>query len=133
MVTYVVIAIAGFLGANLRFVLSQTIGMHQGFPTATLVINVVGCLFLAWFYTAATSWQVTSLLRTAIGTGFTGAFTTFSTFTVELWKLIHADLFQIACLYGILSLAGCLGATWFGVQLGRSVVPQDRWRRRLRL
>ena len=60
------------------------------FPWGTLFVNVLGCFLLGWLArTAADSDAISDSMKLTIGTGFLGAFTTFSTFgvqTVQLWS-----------------------------------------------
>lgn len=116
---YMAIAIAGFLGADLRYAVSDWIGMPHGFPAATLLINLAGCGFLGWFYTVTIhKWNIHPDIRVAVGTGLVGAFTTFSSFTVELWKLLDVGLFGTAGVYAALSLIGGLICVGIGATMG---------------
>lgn len=76
---------AGFAGALLRWVVSLTCGRVFGtaFPVGTLVINITGSLFLGWFLTWAGGRMIPDTLKLAIGVGFVGAYTTFSTYMYE--------------------------------------------------
>jgi fluoride exporter len=112
---YIAVAIGGFLGACLRYGLSEWLGTMNGFPGSTLIINVFGSFFLAWFYTITSEHMtVNPNLRLGIGTGLVGAFTTFSTFTVDTWKLLSLGLFSSAFWYVILSLVLGLAAAYIG-------------------
>jgi fluoride exporter len=115
---YIAIAIGGFLGACLRYGIAEWLGTMNGFPLATLTINVSGCFFLAWFYTISSEHvTINPILRLGIGTGLVGAFTTFSTFTVDTWKLVSLGLVNRAFWYVILSLVLSLAAAYFGYLL----------------
>lgn len=117
---YLAVAIGGFLGACLRFLISEWLGSLHGFPLATLLINLSGSLFLAWFYTlTAEKLPIHPNLRVGIGTGFVGAFTTFSTFTVEVWDLYKAGDVMMAFFYLLVSAIGGLLAALVGYWLGR--------------
>lgn len=74
----------GAIGAVLRYLVGQRL-VHQRFPLATLVINVVGSFVLGLVTFAAASNEVVLF----IGTGVCGSFTTYSSFsfeTVRLWE-----------------------------------------------
>jgi CrcB protein len=108
----------GFVGAILRYLVGQWIHITNGFPLETLIVNLFGCLFLAWFFTITTKkWNINLNLKLAIGTGFTGAFTTFSTFSVETLNLINYNQFSLALLYILLSVLGGIGLALTGVKL----------------
>lgn len=104
---YVAVALGGFVGAVLRYLISEWWGTQHGFPLATLVINLAGSFFLIWFYTLTLERvRIHPHVRLGIGTGLVGAFTTFSTFCVETWKLIDSGQYLFAGLYVGLSLVG---------------------------
>lgn len=122
-----VVALMGFAGALLRYVITEMTGTIHGFPVATLLINLSGCLVLGWFYTvSAHRMYVHPLMRLGIGTGFLGAFTTFSTFAVETWKLMNAGLYDLTWLYVLATVFGGIILGFIGVSLGR-------WQSRYRL
>lgn len=92
METLLLIGIGGFIGANLRYVVStwaaQRFGV--GFPWGTMIINFSGSLLLAVFVawlTAHTTIDPRVRLFTAVG--FFGAYTTYSTFAVESITLLQ--------------------------------------------
>jgi len=92
---YLWIGIAGFLGAILRY----SIGLFlfdesQVFPFATFTVNLLGSFILTWFTTVFVKrFTLSDHLKAAIGTGFVGSFTTFSTLSVETVNLIrHNEL-----------------------------------------
>ncbi len=73
-------------GRGARFALVLVLGAT--FPLATLLINVVGSFLLSFLTTLALQSSVRPDLRLILGTGFLGAFTTFSTFEVEAENLV---------------------------------------------
>jgi CrcB protein len=112
---YCAIGAAGFVGAVLRYTIAVMFGgLGWRFPIGTLVINVSGSLFLGWFLTFAGGRHISEMMRLAIGTGFVGAYTTFSTFAFESTSL--AD--QGAGLEAILYLLGSLVLGVLAVKLG---------------
>jgi CrcB protein len=121
----IAIALGGACGAVVRFLMST--GLYQwlgrGFPYGTLVVNVVGS-FLIGLLTEALFMQritITFDYRAAILVGFIGAFTTFSTFSLETLYLIEQGSLTKAALNMTVSVLGCLFAVWFGLLCGRSL------------
>ncbi|WHY85406.1 fluoride efflux transporter CrcB [Neobacillus novalis] len=96
----------------------KAIPSQSGFPLGTLVINLMGCLFLAWFFSiTAKQKNINPNLILAIGTGFTGAFTTFSTFSVETLNLLKNQQYFIAILYVTISIFGGIALAIIGTKL----------------
>lgn len=87
------IAVAGAAGSVSRYgvgVLAEKY-VGTGFPWGTFVVNALGSLLLALLFAGSLKnphWSPE--LKLAIGTGFMGAFTTFSTFSLDTMKLIEA-------------------------------------------
>lgn len=114
----IAVGIGGFFGAILRYSIGKVMPSPSGFPFGTLMINLLGCLFLAWFFTiSAKKWKINPNLKLAIGSGFTGAFTTFSTFSVETLNLIKNHQYVFAILYLLLSILGGITLALFGSKL----------------
>lgn len=118
------IAGGGALGAVLRFSMSSNIYRVFGrdFPYGTLAVNVLGSLLMGLFFiliiergTLSAEW------RSVIMIGFLGAFTTFSTFSIETLALLESGELSRAALNIFLSVALCLGATWLGLVIGRQL------------
>ena len=113
------VAIGGFIGASLRSILGQLIPLQNGFPLSTLMINLSGCFLLAWFYTVTSHyWKVNHHIRLAVGTGLIGAFTTFSTFTVDTIELINSRHVFLAIIYVLTSVMGGIALSFIGVRAG---------------
>jgi fluoride exporter len=112
------IAVGGCLGALLRNLIGLLVHPVAGFPLGTLLINWIGCLFLGWFFTiTSTRWNIPSFIRAGIGTGLTGAFTTFSAFSVETVRLLEEQRIGAASLYIILSTGGGVLLAWLGLRM----------------
>jgi len=121
----IAVALGGACGAVVRFLVSS--GLYQwlgrGFPYGTLVVNVVGS-FLIGLLTEALILQriaITLEYRAAILVGFIGAFTTFSTFSLETIYLIEQGSLTKAALNIAASVLGCLFAVWIGLLCGRTL------------
>ena len=124
---YIYIGIGGFLGAILRF-LAKNIPIynyHEKVPLNTLFINVTGCFVLALVLTVAFKiWKFDADIRLGIGTGFLGAYTTFSTLCRETAELINKGYYFSAVSYITISVVLGLAAVYFGVILARVVVAK---------
>ncbi len=97
MVQVLCVALGSVLGGLLRWGVGLAFASWFGrdFPWGTFFINVSGSCFLGWFTTmlngrfAASTWIDATNLRLAVAVGFTGAYTTFSTFELETNKLLQ--------------------------------------------
>lgn len=118
---YLSVAGAGAVGAAFRFFVGSLCGalFRTTFPVGTFVINISGSLFLGWFLAFARNRIVIpDTLRLAIGVGFVGAYTTFSTFMVESNSLLESGSSIKAMGNLIGSLVIGLIAVRFGIWLG---------------
>lgn len=118
---YLALSLGGALGAITRYFLSQSLAdWGTSFPYPTLLINYVGCLILGFFFTMTLDYlTISPALRTGFGTGFVGAFTTFSTFSVETVHLVEQGLLVSAFLYILASLLGGLILAGLGIRAAR--------------
>jgi CrcB protein len=122
---YLLVGLGGFIGANTRFVVARLVGglFDTTFPLGTFVINVSGSFLLGVLGTLVAQ-KVTpnaESMRLALGVGFLGAFTTFSTFEFEThalfddgsWLIATANMFA-SLFVGLLAVrAGIVVAkTW---------------------
>lgn len=129
-VYYFYLVIFGMLGALSRYGLAALMnGGH--FPIATLMTNLLGCFLLAFMiqYIARVS-ALPSKFTSAIGTGFLGSFTTFSTFALEASTFIQSSEYILAGTYIFASLFGGLLASALGYRV--SVALLIRRKRRYR-
>lgn len=124
MTQLIAIAAGGAGGALLRFWVSTGVYAWLGrdFPWGTLAVNLLGSLVMGVLYVMFMErMTVSPELRAGMLIGLLGAFTTFSTFSLETLNLIEgAQLFK-AGLNILLSVVSCVLATWIGVVLARSL------------
>jgi fluoride exporter len=95
--------------------------VHAGaFPWTTLLVNVTGCVILAYVATRLLErLPPATYRRPALGTGFCGAFTTFSTVQVELFNLLRHGEVAIAAVYALVSVTAGLVAVLLAARLVR--------------
>jgi fluoride exporter len=117
------IGIGGFAGALARYWLANAIAARAGvvFPYGTFAINVSGSFALGLLIGLLEQQAVPPLTRLALGTGFLGAYTTFSTFTYETMRLIEEGSLLLAGLNVVGSVVLGLGASFAGLAAGRAV------------
>ncbi|MEO8287031.1 MAG: fluoride efflux transporter CrcB [Chloroflexota bacterium] len=112
------IALGAMFGANARYVLATYFTRWFGpeFPYGTLFINITGSLLLGFVLTyLANRVGVDTGYRLLIGTGFMGAYTTFSTFSFETIALMQRGDWVPAIVNSAASLVGALLACYVGV------------------
>jgi fluoride exporter len=92
------IAVAGALGAPVRYLLDGFVqdGSDGVFPRGTFVINVTGSFILGVLTGLLLYHAFPSDPKIVLGTGFCGAYTTFSTFTYETVRLAEERAFGVA-------------------------------------
>ncbi len=112
------VALGGAVGATARHLV--TVGAvalwGEAFPWGTLACNLAGSTAIGWLAvsleheSAKAFWMI----------GVLGGFTTFSSFSLQTWRLVEQDAFGLAALYALLSFALCLVGVALGLVLGRA-------------
>lgn len=119
------VALGGSFGAVVRFLVSSGIyqWLGRGFPYGTLVVNVIGSFMLGLLTESLIQQRITVTFeyRAAILVGFIGAFTTFSTFSLETFYLIEQGNLTKAAVNIFTSVTACLLAIWIGLLCGRGL------------
>ncbi len=117
---YLFVAIGGACGASLRFYIYQLVlnWLGKGFPFATLMVNIIGSLIMGVVYQLI-ELEILSITvhRTLLGVGFLGAFTTFSTFSLDSLLLFQQGEVLKASLNVLLNVFLCIGAAGLGMCL----------------
>ena len=119
------IGIGGAVGAILRYLVSGGVHAFMGkdFPYGTLSVNVIGSFIVGILFVIFTSNEtIPEILKISVLVGMLGAFTTFSTFSLDTFKLIENAAFYKAGLNITINVVASLAATWFGIVFSRAVV-----------
>ena len=121
---YLLVGVGGFAGAIARFLVARGVGalVDTRFPLGTFLINVSGSFALG-ILGALVAQKVSpgsDALRLALGVGFLGAFTTFSTFELETHVLLDGGSWLLAAAYIAGSVFVGLIAIRAGIFLGRA-------------
>ena len=120
----VFVGLGGALGSVARYLIniSPLANVFDRFPFPTFFINVTGSFLIGFLLIVLTDRvTVSESLRMAIIVGFLGAFTTFSTFEMEIYGLMKDRFFTTAFLYLLLSVALGFVGLMAGVRLAREI------------
>lgn len=116
------IMLGGAFGAILRYFVSNGIyaWLGRGFPYGTLAVNVIGS-FLMGILTLLLIEKggVSEAVKLALLVGFLGAFTTFSTFSMDTLNLINQGQLLRAFLNMFFNVGICVFAVWAGVIIAK--------------
>ncbi|MCE2510670.1 MAG: fluoride efflux transporter CrcB [Alphaproteobacteria bacterium] len=119
------IGLGGAIGAIGRYLVMIAVGHFVGmaFPYATLIVNVTGSFLLGLLVEGmALVWQVDETLRAFFVVGVLGAFTTFSTFSLDVVYLFDRGEMLQALLYIVLSVVLSVLAFGAGMYAVRHLV-----------
>lgn len=124
-----VVALGGAVGAVARYAAALLWPTTAGsFPWTTLCVNVLGCAVMGVFMVVITEvWSAHRLVRPFFGTGVLGGFTTFSTYTVDIQRLVTTGEARTALAYLAVTALAALSAVWLAAVATRRVLaPHDR-------
>jgi CrcB protein len=124
------IAVGGAVGACGRYGAALLWPTAAGsFPVTTLVVNVLGCAAIGLLMvTVVELGSAHPLVRPFLGTGVLGGFTTFSTYAVDVERLVDDGRAGLALAYLALTVTAALGAVWLSATATRRVVAMRRTR-----
>ena len=119
MINIFYVGAGGFLGASLRFLISNLI--KSDFPFATLISNVVACFLIGFIMTLANkNIDFPYNLKIFLVTGFLGGLSTFSSFSYETVTLANFNLIQSFANI-ILNLSLCVLFTLTGIKIALTI------------
>lgn len=126
----IAIGIGGFIGALLRFYVSEAVVRVSGDDYqffGTITVNLVGCFAIGVLVTfAARTTHLSPVLQKCLITGLLGSLTTFSTFALESLNLIQDGRYGAAMLKISVSLVVGLLLVWLGMLTAGAFVPAER-------
>jgi fluoride exporter len=104
---YLAVGVGGVIGALLRYFISMWF-LNMGYYsfTGTIFVNLIGCFILGYFHGIVRVYELPGWLVTGVGTGIIGAFTTFSTFSMEVIQYLYQGFIFLACTYILVSSIG---------------------------
>ena len=119
------VAAGGATGAVVRYWLSTALYRHfgSGFPYGTIGVNILGSLLMGALFVFVIERPMPDVWRLALAVGLLGAFTTFSTFSLDTLILVEDGELLQALLNVVVSVVLCLAAVFAGVALARAVLP----------
>lgn len=117
---FLFVCLGAALGAPARYLTDRAIQAHHDtvVPWGTMTVNVIGSMILGLLTGIADVHDVPTGLVLAVGTGFCGALTTYSTFSYETLRLYETGARLYALFNIVISLAAGLGAALAGLSLG---------------
>ncbi len=116
LVPFLTVAAGGAFGALMRFSVYRAV--ETDFPWATFIVNIVGCC-LASFLMFRWGIDAEGPLKTLVFTGFFGAFTTMSTFSIDTVNLMTAGSYGLAginiLMNSVLCVIGAVAGRWLAL------------------
>jgi CrcB protein len=124
MMGYLMVALGGALGAVSRYaVYNMAAVLRLSSQLATFAINVLGALVIGALYVVITEKSgLQPYGQQLLSVGFLGAFTTYSTYSLDAFRMLEQGQLTYALLYLVGTMLVCLLATWAGLVLARAMV-----------
>ena len=102
----------------------MSVGIHilfgRGFPYGTLAVNITGSILMGLLYVCLSEYMDMPW-RNGLLIGLLGAFTTFSTFSIETLHLLESGHPVLALMNILLSVTLCIAGCWIGTVIGRAL------------
>jgi CrcB protein len=111
------------IGAPLRYLTDRAVQSRHDtvFPWGTFAVNVVGSLVLGLVTGAVADAAASPQIQLAVGTGFCGALTTYSTFSYETLRLLEGDARLFAAANVVASIVAGVAAAFLGVAISQAI------------
>ena len=109
--TLILVILGASLGASARFLLDQYFRKLTERPVGTFLVNILGSFLIGATFANKSHWH------DFVAIGFAGAFTTWSTFMLDLYLGFEAKKYKEVAINLFASLVLGLVAAWLGLQL----------------
>ena len=121
---YLMVAVGGAFGEMARYAVYNMAGYSKvSVQLATFAINAIGALVIGVLYVVITEkGGLQPYGQQLLTVGFLGAFTTYSTYSLDALRLLEQGQTGTAILYLLGTMLVCLLATWLGLTLTRQVI-----------
>lgn len=119
--TLLLIGTGGFAGSVSRYLLTKFIATKwpMAFPWGTFSVNILGCFLIGIIMGMSFQSSINTQTRLLLATGFCGGFTTFSTYSLEIFELYQRGEAGISMLYLFASILAGFLSVWLGLWLVR--------------
>jgi fluoride exporter len=124
MMGYLAVALGGALGAMARYAVYNA-ATSTGYSAflATLAVNTFGALLIGMLYVLLTEkGGLQPYGQHLLTIGFLGAFTTYSSYSLDALRMLEQGQTGVAVLYLVGTMLVCLVATWVGLTMTRSLL-----------
>lgn len=111
------VMLAGGLGSGARYLVGQwaASALGSGYPYGTVIVNLAGCFALGAVVQLAAAGTLSPEMRIAVGAGFLGGFTTYSSFNQDTLALMTSGATAAALINIGVTLMGGLAAGLLGI------------------
>lgn len=117
---FIFVGLGGAIGAMLRYAISL-LPCRSPFPVLTLATNVLGALAIGFIAGTAVRREMPQYLLLFLKTGVCGGFTTFSTFSLEAYQLLHEKQYFLSAAYTVCSVLFCFAGIVLGMYAAKRV------------
>ena len=115
---YVFVFIGGGLGSICRFMIAQWMPWKIGtIPWGTFTTNLFSCILIGVLLGMQIKSGLSNEMKWLFSIGFCGGFSTFSTFTKEIYQLIEVGYWTTALVYILISILLCIVGVFTGLKI----------------